>query len=68
VWLADLDLDNKLAESTRALYKRNMRQLVLPAFEHCVLREISVRRVDQFIKDVGLDEELQHREAGEELS
>ena len=34
VWLADLDLENKLAPSTRALYERNMRQLVMPAFEH----------------------------------
>ena len=50
VWLADLDLTGKLAESTRALYERNMRQLVMPAFEHYALREISVRMVDQFIK------------------
>jgi integrase len=50
VWLEDLDLENKLAPSTRALYERNMRQLVMPAFEHCVLREITVRKVDQFIK------------------
>ncbi|CAB4744199.1 unannotated protein [freshwater metagenome] len=50
VWLEDLDLENKLAPSTRALYERNMRQLVMPAFEHYVLREITVRKVDQFIK------------------
>jgi hypothetical protein len=50
VWLDDLDLENKLAESTRALYERNMRQLVLPAFENYTLREISVRKVDQFVK------------------
>lgn len=50
VWLADLDLENKLAPSTRALYERNMRQLVMPAFEHHLLREITVRQVDQFIK------------------
>ncbi|MGB2934631.1 MAG: tyrosine-type recombinase/integrase [Nostocoides sp.] len=50
VWLEDLDLEGKLAPSTRALYERNMRQLVLPAFEHFVLREITVRKVDQFIK------------------
>lgn len=50
VWLADLDLTGKLADSTRALYERNMRQLVVPAFEHYALREISVRMVDQFIK------------------
>ncbi len=50
VWLADLDLMGKLAPSTRALYERNMRQLVLPAFENYTLREINVRTVDQFIK------------------
>jgi hypothetical protein len=50
VWLEDLDLENKLAESTRALCERNMRQLVLPAFAHYTLREISVRKVDRFIK------------------
>ena len=46
VWLADLDLEDALAPSTRALYERNMRQLVLPAFEHYALREVSVRKVD----------------------
>jgi integrase len=50
VWLEDLDLENKLAPSTRALYERNMRQLVIPAFKHYLLREITVRKVDQFIK------------------
>ena len=50
VWLADLDLENKIAPSTRALYERNMRQLVMPAFEHQTLREVTVRKVDQFIK------------------
>ncbi|QIK75669.1 tyrosine-type recombinase/integrase [Nocardioides piscis] len=50
VWLADLDLTDKLAPSTRALYERNMRQLVMPAFESHTLREINVRKVDQFIK------------------
>ena len=50
VWLDDLDLLGKLAPSTRALYERNMRQLVMPVFEHYTLREITVRKVDQFIK------------------
>jgi integrase len=50
MWLHDLDLSNKVAPSTRALYERNMRQLVMPAFEHYLLREITVRKVDQFIK------------------
>ncbi len=50
IWLADLDLDDKLAPSTRALYERNMEKLVLPAFENYLLGETSVRKVDQFIK------------------
>src|SRR3954454_2872144 len=50
LWLEDLDLEDKVAESTRALYERNMRQLVLPTFEDYALREISVSRVDRFLK------------------
>lgn len=50
VWLADLDLEGKIAPSTRALYERNMKKLVLPAFANYTLREITVRKVDQFIK------------------
>jgi hypothetical protein len=34
VWLEDLDLDGELARSTRDLYERDMRTIVLPAFEH----------------------------------
>jgi hypothetical protein len=50
LWLDDLDLTGKVAESTRALYERNMRQLVLPVFEHYALREVTVGRVDRFLK------------------
>ena len=46
----DLDLTGKLAESTRARYERNMRQLALPVFERYALREITVGRVDRFFK------------------
>lgn len=50
VWLADLDLEGGLAPSTRALYERNMRQLVVPAFEHYALREITIGRIEPFLK------------------
>ncbi len=50
VWLADLDPTGRLAVSPRGLYERSMRQLVMPAFEHLVLRKITVRKVDQFIE------------------
>jgi integrase len=55
VWLEDLDLEGKLAPSTRALYERNMRQLVMPVFEGYALREITVRKVDQFIKRLAMN-------------
>lgn len=54
IWLEDLDLESKLAESTRALYERNMEKLVLPAFANYTLREITVRKVDQFIKTLAV--------------
>ena len=50
LWLEDLDLEDRLAPNTRTLYERNMRQLVLPAFEHFQLREITVSKVDRFLK------------------
>lgn len=52
LWLEDLDLEDAIAESTRALYERNMRQLVMPAFENFTLRECTVGRVDRFLKSV----------------
>lgn len=53
LWLADLDLENKVAERTRALYERNTRQLVMPACEHFTLRGTSVRKVARFLKTLG---------------
>lgn len=50
VWLEDLDLDGELARSTRDLYERDMRTIVLPAFEHLLLRELTVSRVDRFLR------------------
>lgn len=50
VWLEDLDLEGRVGESTRELYERDMRTLVLPAFEHFTLREITISKVDRFLK------------------
>lgn len=50
LWLEDLDVEGRIAPTTRELYERNIRQLVLPAFKHFALREISVSRVDRFLK------------------
>lgn len=50
VWLEDLDLEGRVAQTTRDLYERNMRQLVMPEFASYSLREITVGRVDRFLK------------------
>ncbi|GGO84905.1 putative phage integrase [Nocardioides phosphati] len=50
VWLEDLDLEGRVAQTTRDLYERNMRQLVMPEFTSYSLREITVGRVDRFLK------------------
>lgn len=51
-WLADLDLENRLAPSTRDGYERSMQALVMPAFEHLTLREIGVARCDLLLKQL----------------
>ncbi len=43
------------APNTRLLYERNMRKLVLPAFEEYTLRELSVGRVDRFLRALAKD-------------
>lgn len=49
-WIEDMETDKRLAPSTKDTYVRNMQTLVMDAFEHYSLREISVSRVDQFLK------------------
>jgi integrase len=51
-WLEDLDLEDRLSTTTRQLYERNMRTLVLPAFKDLPLREIGVARCDHFLKQL----------------
>ncbi|MDR1293964.1 MAG: site-specific integrase [Bifidobacteriaceae bacterium] len=51
-WLEDLDVEGRIAKSTRQRYEANLRQLVLPAFQHLTLREIGVARCDLFIKQL----------------
>jgi integrase len=50
VWLQDIELEDRLAPSTRELYERDMRTLVTPSFADLALREITVSRVDRFLK------------------
>ncbi|WP_166880636.1 site-specific integrase [Salinibacterium sp. ZJ450] len=51
-WLEDLDLEDRLSRTTRLLYERNMRTLVMPAFRSLTLREIGVARCDHFLKQL----------------
>jgi len=49
-WLEDIDREDRISRTTRILYERNMRTLVLPDFSHLALREIGVVRCDLFIQ------------------
>ena len=52
-WLADMELEDRLAVATRDRYAYHMRQLVLPAFGLLALNEIGVARCDTLIKQLG---------------
>lgn len=51
-WLEELDLEDRPSRTTRQLYERNMRTLVLPSFRNLTLREIGVARCDHFLKQL----------------
>ena len=51
-WLEDMHLEDRLSKTTRLLYERNMRTLVLPFFKDVTLREIGVARCDYFLKQL----------------
>ncbi len=50
VWLEHTELEDSIAASTRGLYERDMSTLVPPAFAHHTLRELSVSKIDRFLK------------------
>jgi integrase len=52
-WLADLDLEGRIAPATRFNYERDLNRLVLPAFKGFALREIGVARCDALLKQLG---------------
>lgn len=49
-WLADLRMDVDRADSTKEIYERELRGLVLPTFEHFTVREVTVGRIEHFLK------------------
>lgn len=50
VWLEDMELEDRLSPRSRVNYQQTMRTVVMPAFEHYTLREISISKVDRFLK------------------
>ena len=51
-WLEDMEVEDRLSRTTRLLYERNMRTLILPSFNELTLREIGVARCDHFLKQL----------------
>nr|WP_233197223.1 site-specific integrase [Cryobacterium sp. N21] len=49
-WLEDLMLDVDRANGTKTVYEYELRGLVLPFFEHFTVREVTVGRIELFLK------------------
>ncbi|MDR0594136.1 MAG: site-specific integrase, partial [Bifidobacteriaceae bacterium] len=62
-WLEDLDLEARIAPSTRQRDESLMERSVLPAFQHLALRDIGVARCDVFIKELAKRSYNQARQA-----
>jgi len=49
-WLEDMRRDHDLADNTKDTYERELRTLVMPTFENFTVREVTVGRVESFLK------------------
>jgi len=49
-WVEDLMLDVDRADSTKDIYARELRTLVLPFFQHFTVREVTVGRIERFLR------------------
>lgn len=49
-WLEDVRLRTDLADGTKDLYEREINSLILPHLKGLRLREVTVGRIDQFVK------------------
>lgn len=49
-WLEDVRLDVDRAESTKEVYERELQSLVLPFFRSFTVREVTVGRIERFLK------------------
>ncbi|WP_194396400.1 tyrosine-type recombinase/integrase [Microbacterium atlanticum] len=49
-WLDDLRVDPSRSDGTKEVYERELTSLVLPTFQHFTIREVTVGRVEHFLK------------------
>lgn len=49
-WLEDVRVDPERSDGTKEVYERELRSLILPTFEHFSIREVTVARVERFLK------------------
>lgn len=50
-WVEDLLMDVDRADSTKEIYQRELRTLVLPVFSNFTIREVTVGRIEPFLKE-----------------
>lgn len=50
LWLDEIRAAPDLPDGTKEVYETQLRTLLMPAFEHLALREITVTRVERFLK------------------
>ncbi len=49
-WLVDLKLDSQLSDGTKEVYENELRTLVMPAFEQCIVSDLTAVRIERFLK------------------
>lgn len=62
-WLEDIELADRLSKTTRNLYERKMRTLVLPVLGKLTLRELGVARCDHFLKQLAKQSDNRAKQA-----
>lgn len=50
-WLEDLRMDSDRSDGTKEVYERELRSLVRPTFQHFTVREVTVGRIERFLKE-----------------
>ncbi|WP_404434340.1 site-specific integrase [Microbacterium lacus] len=49
-WLDDLMLDTERSDGTKEVYERELRTLVMPTFQRFTVREVTVGRIERYLK------------------